>query len=66
MLIMAENGLGFKNLLANVKEINKKRRISTYKNPVLQFNAQNPFLKKMCESIDLMQGSHLVKQKEYK
>lgn len=59
--LWTEKGIGFKNLHENFKKINKTRKISTYKNPILQFNTNNKFLKNMCESIDLMQGSHLIR-----
>jgi hypothetical protein len=59
--LWAEQGIGFKNLHADFKKINEKRRISTYKNAILQFNAKNKFLRNMCESIDLMQSSDLVR-----
>src|SRR3989304_1733910 len=59
--LWAEEGIGFKNLTADFKKINEKRRISTYKNVILQFNTKNKFLRNMCESIDLMQSSDLVR-----
>src|SRR4030067_1343671 len=59
--LWAEQGIGFKNLLADFKRINEKRRMSTYRNAILQFNAKNKFLRNMCESIDLMQSSDLVR-----
>lgn len=59
--LWAENGIGLKNLIENFKRINEKRRISTYKNPLIQFNTNKKFLKNMQESINLMQGSHLVR-----
>ena len=59
--LWAEQGIGFKRLLADFKKINSKRRMSTYKNVILQFNSKNKFLRNMCESIDLMQSSELVR-----
>lgn len=59
--LWAEDGLGFKNLLADFKKINEKRKMGTYKNAILQFNSKNKFLRNMCESIDLMQSSDLVR-----
>ncbi len=59
--LWAEEGIGFKNLLADFRKINEKRRMSTYKNAILRFNSKNNFLRNMCESIDLMQSSDLVR-----
>ncbi len=40
-----DKGIGFKNWLEDIKEINKVRRISTYKNPLMQVSIKNPFFK---------------------
>jgi len=60
--LWTENGKGFKELLANIREINKERRISTYKNPILRFDARNEWLKNMIDSVNLMQGGHLIRK----
>ena len=59
--IWKDSGIGFKNWIADVKEINKVRKISSYKNAILEFNTKNPFYKAVCESIDLMQSRDLVR-----
>jgi len=60
--IWKDNGIGFKNWLADVKEINKVRRISTYKDDaIFKVNIKNPFFKAVHESMDLMQFGFLVR-----
>lgn len=59
--LWAEDGRGFKELLEDFKKINKERPMKTYKNPILRFNTRNEWLRKMVESMNLMQGSSLVR-----
>jgi hypothetical protein len=60
--LWGENGKGFKNLLEDFKTINRKRKISSYKNPIFRFNTKNEFIKNMSESMNLMQGSNLIRE----
>jgi len=59
--IWKDNGIGFKKWIDDAKEINKVRRISTYKSALFKFNTKNPFFKAVHESISLMQIGYLVR-----
>lgn len=59
--IWKDNGIGFKKWIDDVKEINKVRKISTYKEPIIKLNSKNPFFNAVNESIKLMQIGYLVR-----
>lgn len=57
-----DSGIGFRNWLADVKEIKKVRGISKFKDgAIFKVNIKNPFFKAVHESMDLMHFGFLVR-----